>query len=131
MRKWLYFLFLLIVPVFIIFAQEGDPFLWLEKVDDEQALNWVREQNERSLGELKSDPRYSQLEKEAIEIYTSKDRIPEIYGVDGKWVYNLWKDEENPRGIFRRTTRNSYHSDFPNWETIIDLDQLAKEEEKN
>ena len=38
-----------------------DPYLWLEEVEGERALAWVREQNERSLAVLESDPRFAAI----------------------------------------------------------------------
>ena len=31
-------------------APPADPYLWLEEIDDEKALDWARAQNARSLG---------------------------------------------------------------------------------
>ena len=38
-----------------------DPFLWLEEVEGEAALDWVRRENARSLAALEADPRYEAL----------------------------------------------------------------------
>ena len=46
-------------------AQE-DPNLWLEEVEGEAALDWVRSQNEQSLAILESDPRFAGLYQEAL-----------------------------------------------------------------
>ncbi len=35
---------------------ENDPYLWLEGVDDEKALDWVRAENASSAERLKSGP---------------------------------------------------------------------------
>ena len=84
-----------------------DPYLWLEEVEGEDALNWVRTQNERSLEHLEANPVYEQLKAEALEIVNSKERIP--YGSirDGE-VYNFWQDETNVRGLWRKTSLESY-----------------------
>ena len=76
---------------------EPDPRLWLEEVEGDEALDWVRSQNERTLAELQSDPRYAGFEAAALEVLTSDDRIP--YGTirDGL-VYNFWQDEQHVRG---------------------------------
>ncbi|MBT4294606.1 MAG: hypothetical protein HOD43_02230, partial [Candidatus Marinimicrobia bacterium] len=42
-----------------------DPYLWLEEVEGERALSWVREQNAITLAELHADPRFDQFESEA------------------------------------------------------------------
>ncbi|MFQ5346293.1 MAG: hypothetical protein ACE5ED_00415, partial [Rhodothalassiaceae bacterium] len=38
-----------------------DPFLWLEEVEGERALAWAREQNERALARLETDPRFAAI----------------------------------------------------------------------
>ena len=38
-------------------AQENDPYAWLEDVHGAKPLQWVVEQNKKSLGALKADPR--------------------------------------------------------------------------
>ena len=110
--------------------ENTDPHLWLEEVEGERALAWVREQNERSLTELTSDPRYASLETAATEIVNATDRIP--YGTirDGK-VYNFWQDADNVRGLWRRTSMESYATETPDWETVIDFDALSKAEDAN
>jgi hypothetical protein len=50
--------------------------LWLEEVEGEQALAWVRAQNERSLAVLENDARFKGYYDAALAISTSKERIP-------------------------------------------------------
>lgn len=107
-----------------------DPNLWLEGVEDEKALDWVRSQNARSLDDLQSDPGYAKDEETAREILTSKERIPYGRLRDGQ-VYNFWQDDEHVRGVWRRTPRDSYATAEPEWETILDIDKLAEDEGKN
>ena len=111
-------------------AAAVDPREYLEEVEGEAALNWVRTQNDRSLAELQADPRYGSFEAEALAIVNSKDRIP--YGSirDGE-VYNFWQDETNVRGLWRKTTLESYKTDSPEWSTILDFDALSAAEEAN
>ncbi len=111
-------------------TSENERHLWLEEVEGEQALAWVTKQNEKTLTDLQSDPRYASYEEAALEILTSKERIP--YGrIRGEHVYNFWQDEDNVRGLWRRTSRESYATDDPDWEILIDFDELAEEEDKN
>ena len=49
----------------------------------------------------------------------------------GDWLYNFWRDAANPRGLWRRTTLQSYRTDAPDWEVVIDLDALAADEDEN
>ena len=109
---------------------ETDPNLWLEEVEGEVALAWVRKQNERSLKVLTGDKRYAALEDAATEIVNATDRIPYRTIRDGM-VYNFWQDADNVRGLWRRTSLESYASDAPAWETVIDFDALSKAEDAN
>ena len=109
---------------------DTDPLLWLEEVEGEAALSWVRQQNERSLAFLQKQDTYAANSAQALDIATSQERIP--YGVirDDK-VYNFWQDEIHVRGLWRRTAIASYASLQPEWETVIDFDALAESESKN
>lgn len=108
----------------------NDPHLWLEDVEGDQALDWVRSQNERTLADLQADPRYAGFETAAIEVLTSNDRIP--YGTirDGL-VYNFWQDDKHVRGVWRRTALASYRTAEPEWGVVLDVDALAEAEDAN
>jgi len=111
-------------------AAAEDPYLWLEDVEGDAALSWVRGQNERSLAELQADPNYAAYEKAAVEALTSAERIP--YGtIREGMVYNFWQDDTHVRGLWRRTSLESYATDAPEWEIVLDFDQLAETEGKN
>jgi prolyl oligopeptidase len=108
-----------------------DPYLWLEEVEGERAMEWVRAHNERSLGVLQGDPRYAQLHDQALEIVQSRDRIPGVgFNHDGT-LDNFWQDASHVRGVWRTTTLDSYRTAEPRWETILDIDALAASEGKN
>jgi prolyl oligopeptidase len=109
---------------------EDDPYLWLEEVEGERALAWVRERNARSLARLEKDPRYAPTEKAVRAIILAKDRLPSP-SMRGGWVYNFWQDEKNVRGLWRRTKLDEYRKEQPQWQTILDIDELAKREGEN
>jgi len=111
-------------------ASAEDPFLWLEEVEGEEALAWVRGQNERSLAVLESHPKYEGYLQAATQIATSNERIPYASVRDGM-AYNFWQDETNVRGLWRRTSMESYRTASPQWETILDFDALAAAEDAN
>lgn len=111
-------------------ADAGDPLLWLEEVEGEAALDWVTAQNERSLDLIQNIPVYKDNYAKALAIATSNDRIPSGTVRDG-YVYNFWQDETHVRGLWRRTPLESYKTDAPDWETVLDFDQLAADEDKN
>jgi prolyl oligopeptidase len=111
-------------------ADEVDPYLWLEDVEGAKALEWVKQRSKTDTAELEAVPQFAPIHEKLLKVYNSKDRIP-MPSVQGPWVYNFWQDQEHVRGIWRRTTRDSYVTDAPRWETVIDLDQLAKAESEN
>jgi len=106
-----------------------DPFTWLEEIRGERALAWARTENARTLGDLQSDPRYQAYYDRALQILQARDRIPAVtFRPDG--LYNFWQDAEHVQGILRRTTLESYRTDNPQWETVLDVDALARAEGK-
>ena len=107
-----------------------DPYLWLEQVEGERALQWVRAENAKTLGVLEQDPRYAGLHADALALAEDKDRIPMPEMVAGQ-IFNFWQDADHVRGILRKTSRQSYDSATPAWTTVLDLDELAKSEKTN
>lgn len=103
-----------------------DENVWLEEIYGEEQLAWVREQNSRT-EDLLEDAEYAGLESSILEVLDSTDRIPMV-GKRGDWYYNFWKDRENPKGLWRRTTWESYCSDSPEWDVLLDVDALAAAE---
>ncbi len=114
----------------IVQATEDDPFLWLEEVEDEKALSWARDQNAKSTEALESHNQFESIHDRLLEIYNSDDRIPGA-SFRGPFVYNFWQDEENERGLWRRTTLDDYKKDDPSWETMVDVDSLSKAEDED
>ncbi|MEN8118318.1 MAG: prolyl oligopeptidase family serine peptidase [Bacteroidota bacterium] len=121
----------LLITLIAIMAQFGhtqdDPYLWLEDIDAEKSLEWVEKWNEKSLQVLTSQPGYKSIYEKNLEIYNSTDRIaaPSIYG---DLIYNFWQDQDHQRGIWRRTTMESYLSGNPDWETVLDIDALSEKD---
>ena len=112
-------------------AETGDdPNLWLEGVTDEKALAWVRDRNAVSVAELASTPGFKALEGEILAILDSDKQIPFVNKI-GDHYYNLWKDKDHTRGLWRRTTLAEYRKAEPRWETVIDVDALGKAEGEN
>jgi prolyl oligopeptidase len=107
----------------------ADPFLWLEDITGDDALDWVRRHNEPTLAELRGE-RFEQMRTEALEVLDTDARIPYVRR-RGDWLYNFWRDAANPRGLWRRTTLERYRTDTPDWEVVIDLDALAADEDEN
>jgi prolyl oligopeptidase len=111
-------------------SSDEDPFRWLEDIRGEKAMAWVREQNARTTKVLEARPQYEAIYRRALEILDSKEKIP-TPELLGDTVYNFWKDDAHERGIWRRTTLASYRTADPKWETVLDVDALAKAEGKS
>lgn len=106
-----------------------DPYLWLEDITGDDALDWVRRHNEPTLAELGGE-RFDLMRTEALEVLDTDARIPYVRR-RGEYLYNFWRDAANPRGLWRRTTLESYRTEEPEWEVVIDVDALARADDEN
>lgn len=106
--------------------QPHDEFLWLEDIYGEEPLSWVADQNAKTAAMLASED-FDRSQASVLEVLDSTDRIPMI-AKHGDWYYNVWKDADHPRGLWRRTTLDRYRTDSPEWETVLDIDALGQAE---
>jgi len=111
-------------------GQTNEDHLYLEEVLGEKAISEVKVWNEQTLKRLTGDPRFAVLEGQALEILNSKDKIPYVSYRNGE-THNFWQDAQAVRGIWRKSTLDSYLSADTKWETVLDIDALAKAEDKN
>jgi len=127
MKKITALLILVALMTQLNFAQNNDPYIWLEEVDAEKSLNWVEHWNKKSLNTLTKQAEYQNIYETNLKIYNSSDRIadPTIYGI---YIYNFWQDKEHVRGIWRRALLKDYSDKNPKWEIVIDLDKLSEED---
>ena len=109
---------------------DHDPYLWLEDVTDETALDWVRARNAESSAELAGSDRFAALRAEIREVLDADDRIPYVRR-RGPYLYNFWQDAQHTRGLWRRTTLEQDRADHPEWRVLLDLDALAATEDEN
>src|SRR5580700_1281716 len=114
----------------VVTAQENDAYAWLEEVHGAKPLQWVAEQNKKSLGVLKPDPRYQKNYDNILSVLDAADRIP-FASLDHGFVYNFWQDARNPKGLWRRTSAADYQTAAPHWEPLLDVDALARAEKEN
>ena len=114
----------------------SDPHQWLEDVEGAETLAWVRERNAAAEQELdavrdpadpEGAPLAATLQREIREILDAKDRIPGVTK-RGEFLYNFWTDADHERGLWRRTTLDSYRTDDPQWDVLLDVDALNAEE---
>jgi prolyl oligopeptidase len=108
----------------------SDQFEWLEDVGGKKSLDWVKTQNAISHGMLEKEAGFLPLKNQVLDILNSKERIAYVNKMGG-FFYNFWRDGDHQRGIWRRTTLASYKTANPDWETVLDLDALAKAENAN
>jgi prolyl oligopeptidase len=106
-----------------------DRFLWLEDVTGEKALRWAAERSEETVSEL-AGASFDQLRGQILEILDADDRIPYVTRRE-EYLYNFWRDRRHPRGLWRRTTLESYRGATPDWDVLLDLDALAEAEGEN
>jgi prolyl oligopeptidase len=116
-----------ITPAAAMQPDPEDPYRWLEEVTGERALAWVRERNAHSEGRLAATPGFERLRERIREVLDSPEQIPYVTR-RGPWLYNLWQDAANPRGLWRRTTLAEFREPNPAWHTLIDLDALGRKE---
>ncbi len=107
-----------------------DPYQWLEDVNGDKSIAWVREQNAKSEAELATTPQFRKLESDIRAILDSTAKIPGVEKI-GPYYYNFWKDKDHERGLWRRTTLEEYRKQDPKWETLLDLDALNRAEKEN
>ena len=105
---------------------DADPYLWLEDVGGEKPLAWVRERNAECVAAIGQGEAFVAREQRLLSILDSKAKIPYISKIGGHF-YNFWRDAAHPKGLWRRTTLAEYRKEEPAWETVLDLDALAKE----
>ncbi|CAN5737895.1 prolyl oligopeptidase family serine peptidase [soil metagenome] len=107
-----------------------DPFLWLEEVEGARAMEWVHARNASTLTELERSPAFQPIFDRTRAIFDSRDRIA-FPSIMGDQLYNFWQDQTNQRGVWRRTSWDSYLSGDPRWEVVLDVDALAAAEGVN
>ena len=111
-------------------AVQDDPYIWLEEFTSPRVSAWIEPRNARTFAELEADPRYKTFYDQALAIAEAKDRNPTGRFLGGK-IYNFWQDADHVRGIWRRTSAESYATATPEWETVLDLDALSTSEKAN
>lgn len=111
-------------------AAASDEFLWLEDLQAEAAQQWVQQQNQRTLARYARGDGFCNLEKKILAIFANDTRLSMI-AKGGDYYYNFWQDLANPRGLLRRTTLQEYRKAKPVWETVLDIDALAKMEARD
>ncbi|WP_291167296.1 prolyl oligopeptidase family serine peptidase [Erythrobacter sp.] len=112
-------------------AQEtdaDDPYIWLEEIQGERALAKVDQWNADTEAVLTAQPEYPLAKAWAKQILDDTRQIAMPDAIMGDQVTNLWRDADNPRGLWRIATLESYQAGAPEWRVLIDVDQLGRDE---
>jgi prolyl oligopeptidase len=112
-----------------IAAPDDDPYLWLEEIEGARALAFVERQSRLTLQKF-GDAGFARDRDTLADILDRPDNIPYI-NRRCDFVYNLWKDANSPRGLWRRTTLAGFRAPNPTWETVLDIDKLAADENED
>jgi len=111
-------------------ADSADPYLWLEDVNGARAMAWVKAENAKTAAVLEKDSRWDGIYKASLAMAQAKDRLTYVNSIGGE-LYNFWEDSAHVRGIWRKTSLESFRTASPKWTTVLDLDALAKAEKAN
>jgi prolyl oligopeptidase len=112
-----------------IAAPDDDPYLWLEEIEGARAVAFAEQQSRLTLQKF-GDARFAVDRDTLAAIYDRPDNIPYVTR-RGAFLYNVWKDADHPRGLWRRTTLEQFRAPNPAWQTMLDIDRLAAEENED
>ncbi|MEC9151009.1 MAG: S9 family peptidase, partial [Pseudomonadota bacterium] len=114
-----------------IAAQDNDaddPYIWLEEIQGERALAKVDQWNADTEAVLTAQAEYPLAKAWAKQILDDTRQIAMPDAIQGDMVTNLWRDADNPRGLWRIASLDSYLAGTPEWRTLIDVDKLGEDE---
>ncbi len=100
---------------------------WLEDIDGAEAMAWVQARSTEAELDLGAAPVFEELRDGIQEALEAQDRIP-LVAQAGEHLYGFWTDQTHPRGLWRRTTWESYRAAQTAWEVLLDLDALGAAE---
>jgi prolyl oligopeptidase len=112
-----------------IAAPDDDPYLWLEEIEGQRATAFADRQSKATLEKF-GNSRFAADRDTLTAIYDRPDNIPFV-SRRGGFLYNLWKDANSPRGLWRRTTLDEFRKVDPSWEILLDIDKLAADEDED
>lgn len=127
---------LIAAPLAAASPEPADPHQWLEDINGERALAWVRERNARHLPELEGVAGFADWRTRAEAILQDPRRIAwptgaSPSGVTETQVFNFWRDADNVRGVWRVSPRAAYDAGTPTWTTLLSVDALEETEKRN
>ncbi len=111
-------------------GEQADKYAWLGDIHGDKPMEWVKAENARTAAVLEKQKPFAELDEAALRVLDSPEKLA-YPTFRGGLVYNTWRDKDHVRGIVRRTTLESYLTDDPKWETVIDYDALGKQDKQS
>ncbi|GAA0860783.1 prolyl oligopeptidase family serine peptidase [Sphingopyxis soli] len=108
-----------------------DPYLWLEDIEGQKALDWVKKENAATDALIRTRPGFETDRQRAKAILDDDRQIAGPGEVMGDVITSFWRDAANPRGIWRQSPLDAYLAGKPVWTTLIDIDALGRAEKQS
>ncbi|QLG87465.1 S9 family peptidase [Chitinibacter bivalviorum] len=105
-----------------------DPYLFLEDSHSEQAQHWLAAQNAKTSAQLDDDPRFATMAASILANMQDQGQIP-YFSMHGNVCFNFHQDAQHIRGIYRSCHIDQYTAGNTQWQTLLDLDALAQQEQ--
>ncbi len=106
-----------------------DPFDWLEQLDGQRSLQWIQDQNARTIDEF-STSTYRDYESVLLSVYAHNEKTVSVDRY-GEYVYAVHRSSDHLKGCWQRTTWQRYRDGKPEWEKLLDIDDLSRAEGRN
>ena len=109
-----------------------DPYIWLEKVDSPEAMDWVRAENKKTLTALEADPRFADVQRPGAG-HRADARPHPVRAPDRRRPLELLAGRRpRARHLARRPRAKDYDAGgAPKWRTVLDLDKVSAAEHAN
>ena len=108
-----------------------DPYLWLEDIEGQKALDWVKKENAATDALIRTRPGFETDRQRAKAILDDDRQIAGPGEVMGDVITSFWRDAANPRGIWRQSPLDAFLAGKPVWTTLIDIDALGRAEKQS
>lgn len=111
---------------------EGDSLAWLDEINGDRALAWVRDQNARTARQLTQSALFQRNYDRARAVHLEREPMPLARPsmMHEGWVYDLLVDAAHPRGLWRRIELAALLSGSTQWQSLIDVTGLAQKENR-
>lgn len=110
-------------------AAAPDPLAWLDDSGNDRTRAWVARENRATLAALSADPRFAELERDAVTVLTRPGQLAPVQFI-GDQIFQYHQSRAAPLGQWRRADRATWLAGRPQWRVVIDLDRLGAAERR-